>query len=952
MPRGTRNRRPPARIGTLPRLALGLLLLAPAAASSASAAGVEGGDRPPNVLLIVVDDLNDWVGHLGGHPGVKTPHIDRLASLGVSFTNAHAPAASCNPARVAVLSGLRPSTSGIYSNQHARLDALADLVTLPQYFRAHGYRVLGGGKILHSTGKVARTYFDEYFKRPQPLVKPERPFNGKKNLDWHPLDAAEREMPDHQVVSWAVDKLAEEREEPLFLAVGIVKPHLPWYVPEEYFAMYPEGGVALPRTREDDLDDVPPPGMRLAGAHNEHRWILDNGKWADAVRGYLATVSFVDRQVGRLMEGLRRSGKDRNTIVLLWSDHGMHLGEKLHWKKSSLWEEATRTPLVVVAPGVSRAGGRIGRPVDALSIYPTLADLAGLPIPEHVEGPSLKRLVADPGAPWDGVALTTHGRGNHAVRSERWRYIRYADGSEELYDHEDDPMEWDNLADVPGLATVKRDLAAWMPVEEAPVATMKRPARSRVLVLDADQRDLALFNDNEKILFVSKELRSVPGVRFEIHDLTEPSRPPETSAGRLGPGGRWGFALRPEVEPDSMRRFDARVLVEDGEGNARLAAARQFIVDGAAPSITVDTPAGAVFSDSLRLSGTVRDNHCLAWLQLEISDQSQDRARYWDGDRWQASVARVTPTLDRPDKAASGWRYRLSAPLAEERHLKVQARAADCAGNRVSASKRLRSYLPQDHQAVALRAASDGYLVDREDPVVAISTPPAAVFGDEIRISGEARDELCVADVRLTISAAKGSRFWDGERWRGTPVSLGAELDRRRAPATSWRYSFAPPFESERRFRVRVKARDCANNSGTGLVKLWSFAARELAEPAGFVVDAQPPEVEIASPPAAVLADRVRLSGVARDDVCVAQVELRITDRRQEPRRYWNGEEWQDAPAILLADLESRGSIATEWDYLLELPPEARGIVIVRAQARDCARNRGQDSAVFRRRGR
>ena len=435
-------------------------------------------DRP-DVLFIAIDDLNDWVGHLGGHPDVKTPHLDRLAGRGVSFTNAHCAAPACNPSRAALLSGLRPSTSGIYHNQHDWVNTLADVVTLPQHYRAGGYRVLGGGKIFHGSAS-AEKYFDEYYGR-QELPPPETPYNGLNlaHFDWKAIDVDESEMPDYKLVSWAAEKLREDRDKPLFLAVGIVKPHLPWYAPKKYFAMYPKEKITLPEVPDDDLDDVPPIGLRMARPEGDHKAVIDAGQWRDAVQAYLATITFVDDQVGRLMEALDRSPRAKNTVVALWGDHGWHLGEKHHWRKFTLWEEATRAPLIFVAPGVATPGGLCPRPVDFMGIYPTLADLCGLRVPEHVQGVSLRPLLEKPDAPWDRMALTTHGRGEHGVRCDRWRYIRYHDGTEELYDHTDDPMEWKNLAGDSQHGARKQSLGKWMPESEVPDAPVAEHYKKR-----------------------------------------------------------------------------------------------------------------------------------------------------------------------------------------------------------------------------------------------------------------------------------------------------------------------------------------------------------------------------------------------------------------------------------------------------------------------------------------
>jgi arylsulfatase A-like enzyme len=446
-------------------LILGLLvgLLAPSAWA----------DQPrPNVLFIAIDDLNDWVGHLGGHPQAKTPHIDRLAQRGVTFYNAHCAAPVCNPSRAALLSGLRPSTSGVYSNG---IDwrPLISHDTLPLTFRKNGYYVAGAGKIYH--GAFPRdSDWDDYL-RERPGRRPARADGGVGGIRFAPLDADDRDTQDFQTVEWISRKLNEPRDKPFFLACGLHKPHMPWNVPRKYYDLHPLEKIELPRVLETDLDDIPPAGVAMARPQGDHRDIVQSGRWKDAVQAYLAAGSYCDAMVGRLIEALDKSPHRQNTILVLWGDHGWHLGEKLHWRKFTLWEEATRSPLIFVAPGVTPQGGVCKRSVDFMSIYPTLCDLCGLAIPEHVEGVSLRKLLADPAAEWERPAITTHGRANHAVRTEKWRYIRYADGSEELYDESADPMEWTNLASQPQYAQVKAELAKWLPKQEAPAG----PARQR-----------------------------------------------------------------------------------------------------------------------------------------------------------------------------------------------------------------------------------------------------------------------------------------------------------------------------------------------------------------------------------------------------------------------------------------------------------------------------------------
>ena len=438
-------------------------------------AGAEAPAGRPNVLFIAVDDLNDWIGCMAGHPDARTPNIDRLARRGVLFVNAQCPAPLCNASRAALMTGIRPSTSGVYRNQDPWRLALPKAVTLPQHFMAHGYRAVGGGKIYHGRFPDPpswQAYFPSQKENKPPDPVPANPplngIGGTGHFDWGPIDAKDEEMGDWKVVNWATGRLAGKRDQPLFLGVGLFRPHLPWYVPRKYFEAFPPEKVTLPKVKKDDLDDVPPMGRRIARPEGDHKRVVETNNWHKAVSGYLASMSFADARVGQLLDAFDNSPCARSTIVVLWGDHGWHLGEKLHWRKFALWEEAARCPMMIVAPGVSRPGGVCTRPVNLLDIYPTLVDLCSLRPNRALEGVSLVPLLKNPKAAWDRPSLTTFGRDNHSVRSERWRYIRYSDGSEELYDHSADEMEWTNLAGDPACADVKKDHARHLPEVNAP----------------------------------------------------------------------------------------------------------------------------------------------------------------------------------------------------------------------------------------------------------------------------------------------------------------------------------------------------------------------------------------------------------------------------------------------------------------------------------------------------
>ena len=442
-------------------------------------------DEKPNVLFIAVDDLNDWIGVLGGHPQAATPNIDRLSRRGMLFARAYCAAPACNPSRAALMTGIRPSTSGVYHNADPWRKAMPDAVTLPQHFMQSGYTALGSGKIYHGRFPDPpswNTYFPSKTRqKPNDPSPSNRPLNGiarTAHFDWGPLDVEDRAMGDAQVADWVVDQLGREHGKPFFLACGIFRPHLPWYAPRKYFDQFPIDKIQLPKTRPDDLDDVPPAGVKMARPEGDHARVVKHKQWRRAVQGYLASIAFADDQIGKVLDALDASPHRDNTIVVFWTDHGWHLGEKQHWRKFALWEDATRTPLIIVAPGVT-AGSRCERPVNLLDIYPTLVDLCGLPPRDALEGASLKRLLDDPRSPWTRPSLTTHGRNNHSLRSDRFRYIRYADGSEELYDHDKDPMEWVNLAADSSYNEVKQELAEWLPKKNVAQLRIGRNKQTR-----------------------------------------------------------------------------------------------------------------------------------------------------------------------------------------------------------------------------------------------------------------------------------------------------------------------------------------------------------------------------------------------------------------------------------------------------------------------------------------
>ncbi|MEC9003094.1 MAG: sulfatase [Planctomycetota bacterium] len=479
-------------ITPLSRLFILLLLLSMVVSARAAAPN----EKKPNVLFLAVDDMKDWVNCLGGYEGtVHTPNMDRLAAGGMLFRNAYCVSPVCAPSRAAILTGQRPSTTGLYGNGHWLLPNYPDVVTLPAHFRKNGYHVVGAGKIFHHTaGNHPPNQWDDFLPlrfRNDPWFRGAKlnypwspsgptpagfPFSQVPGLphenDWGSLKIPAADYDDALTAAYAVKFLAQPQAKPFFLAAGFFRPHLPWYVPRKYFDQYPLDSIVLPKTRDHDLDDVPPAGQKLAAARRaDFKKIRQAGRWKQAIQAYLASISYADAQLGRVLAALENSPHARNTVIVLWSDHGWHLGEKQHWHKSTLWEEATHVPLIISAPGFP--SGDCTRPVSLLDLYPTLNNLCHLKTVAGLEGNNLVPLLRDPQTPWNPPALTEFQRGNAAVRSERYRYIRYRDGSEELYDHQVDPHEWKNIAMDGKHANIMQDLRKWLPTQWAPSAPTK-----------------------------------------------------------------------------------------------------------------------------------------------------------------------------------------------------------------------------------------------------------------------------------------------------------------------------------------------------------------------------------------------------------------------------------------------------------------------------------------------
>ena len=432
-----------------------------------------------DVLFIAIDDMNNWISLLDPDSPIKTPNLERLAGRGVLFTRAYCISPACNPSRAATMTGLRPSTTGVYGNKSDWRRAMPKRKTIMQHFQGAGYVVKGAGKIFHH--HLNGAFHDEKsfdnFQAMAPQNMPPRKLNeadqyGSRNTDWGAWPPREEDTIDFQTADYCIEALKNPPVgKPLFLACGIFKPHSPFFAPKRYFKG--TGKVSPPPRLADDWKDLPG-GAQVLMRSTKWFWSgmtkLDRrlpGSYDRFVQAYAACCVFADTQLGRVLDALDASPRRKSTIVVLWSDHGFHLGEKNHIEKFALWEKSNHVPFIVVVPGMTKPGGRCGAPVDLSVIYPTLLELCGLSAEEKCDGLSVVPLLRDPDHEWKQPALMTYGRGNHAVRSERWRYIRYADGSEEFYDHQNDPREWTNLARRDDLAELMAEHRRWLPKEEA-----------------------------------------------------------------------------------------------------------------------------------------------------------------------------------------------------------------------------------------------------------------------------------------------------------------------------------------------------------------------------------------------------------------------------------------------------------------------------------------------------
>lgn len=439
--------------------------------------------KHPNVLFIAIDDLNDWITPLGGNDQTISPNIASFAKQAVNFTKNYCTSPGCAPSRASVMTGKYPYNSGMYSNYQdwRKVPSLENVVTLGQYFRQNGYYSAGAGKIYHY-GHIAPRTWDDYFpsqeqNMPREFIPKEAPMNMPRfkymynMFDWHELPMKDEETADFQSVNYIAQQLQKKHEKPFFLACGIYRPHVPWYVPKKYFDLFPLEDIKLPATIENDTADLGNRAKELVRrGGNYHQHVVEAGKWKEAVRGYLASVAYADAMFGKLMENVRESEYADNTIIVLWSDHGWQLGEKMHWRKFALWENVIRTALMIKAPkGIqalpegSISNKEIREPTSLIDLYPTLIDLCQLPPKEDLDGISLKPYLKKGNELLDRPIITSYDQADFSIRHKNWHYIKYVDESEELYDLENDPHEWYNIAANEDKESIKLQLEKMLP---------------------------------------------------------------------------------------------------------------------------------------------------------------------------------------------------------------------------------------------------------------------------------------------------------------------------------------------------------------------------------------------------------------------------------------------------------------------------------------------------------
>ncbi len=516
-----------------PRLSLAGLIIVLGFLAGPTWTHAEDTPGRPNFLMISVDDLNDWVGYLKGHPLAHTPHLDRLASQSVRFTRAYCAAPACGPSRAALFTGRMPHQTGMYSNGHR----LNQVYPQARYFHQHlaeaGYHTLGTGKLLHGNqdGPASFQTYGPGFNKWLPLLNHETsltieerqqpgpirwhsverpdgfhailPLNRMprdrnpdsariESFDWGVLDRPDSEWSDTQCADWAVQQLQAQYDRPFFLGVGFYRPHQPLWAPKRFHDRYPPDQMPLPPAPPNDLDDIPPVGQafgRLPLTSGSHATVVAHDQWQAAISAYLACITYVDEQIGRVLAALDASPHASNTVVILWTDHGWHLGEKEHWGKFTAWERSARVPLLIRLPQEasdrSDTPEQRGRdhqdPVSLVDLAPTILELAKTPSPTLLDGTSLVPILRSTAPTLPRTVLTTVGQGNHSLRNQRWRYIQYFDGSQELYDLQRDPNEHHNLAETSEHQRVLQHLRTHLP-QDTRIAHLARIGGFKAIV--------------------------------------------------------------------------------------------------------------------------------------------------------------------------------------------------------------------------------------------------------------------------------------------------------------------------------------------------------------------------------------------------------------------------------------------------------------------------------------
>jgi len=458
-------------------------------------------DRKMNVLFIAVDDMNNDLGCYG-HPLVKSPNIDRLASKGVAFANAYCQLPLSSPSRSSLLTGLRPDKTRVFDlTYHFRQD-LPDIITLPQMFMKNGYYVARVGKMYHygNPGDIGTNGLDDrasWMERINPAgmdktsLEPDIiNYTPKRGLGSSMSFLADKEGNDNdhtdgKVATETIKLLEKHKDEPFFIAAGFYKPHCPWVTPDEYFDIYNLSQMTLPEISEDTPKKYPE--LALASTRPWPYFGITPDQAKECILAYYAAISFVDAQIGRLLDALDSLGLAKNTIVVFWSDHGYHLGEHGLWFKQSCFEESAKCPLIISAPRISKTGKICTQIVELVDIYPTLADLTGLEPPEDLQGISLRRLLKNTEAKWNYPAYTQVQRGEtpgHSIRTEEWRFTEWGFGEsgEELYNENLDPGELNNLAADPAYADIVREMRLMLRIlHPEPVTGGKAVPETRAL---------------------------------------------------------------------------------------------------------------------------------------------------------------------------------------------------------------------------------------------------------------------------------------------------------------------------------------------------------------------------------------------------------------------------------------------------------------------------------------